>query len=306
MRVLIPGISGSVGRKVAERLSAAGHQVTGIDRRPWPYPPAGVEVHQVDIRKRAAEEIFRKVRPEAVVHLATVTHLMERSEDRYRINLGGTKAVFDHCNTYGVEHVIFVGRHTYYGAAADAPLYHREEEPPRAIEKFPELADLVAADLYAGSALWRLPGMTTTVLRICYTLGPSGQGTLAKFIRSPRVPLVLGFDPMFQFMHEDDEARAICIALEKRIRGVFNVAGPPPVPLSVIVRQTGRTPIPLPESAWLLMLGHFGFPALSRGALDHIKHPVIMDTVAFRTATGFEVQHDDVHTLHAYRDTFPV
>lgn len=305
-KVLIPGISGAVGRMVASRLAATGHQIVGIDRRPWPYPPAGVEVHQVDIRKRAAEDIFRKFRPDAVIHLATVTHLMERSEDRYRINLGGTRAVFHHCDTYGVKHIIFVGRHTYYGAAADAPLYHMEEEPPMAIEKFPELADLVAADLYAGSSIWRHPSLTTTVLRICYTLGPSGQGTLARFIRAPRVPLVLGFDPLFQFMHEEDEARAICAALENPVRGVFNVAGPAPVPLSVIIRQAGRVPIPLPETAWRLMLGRFGFPALSRGALDHIKYPIIMDTSAFQTASGFVHEHDDVRTLREYRDTFPV
>ncbi len=305
MRVLIPGISGAVGRGVATRLAASGHQIVGIDRRAWAYPPAGVEVHQVDIRKRAAEDIFRKFRPDAVVHLATVTHLMERSEDRYRINLEGTRAVFHHCTTYGVKHIVFVGRHTYYGAAADAPLYHKEEEPPMAIEKFPELADLVAADLYAGSALWRYPEMTTTVLRICYTLGPSGQGTLGRFLRGSRVPLVLGFDPLFQFMHEEDEARAICAAVETPVRGVFNVAGPAPVPLSVIIRQTGRVAIPLPEIAWRLMLGRFGFPSLSRGALDHIKYPIIMDNSAFRTACGFVHEHDDARILHEYRDTFP-
>ena len=33
----------------------------------------------------------------------------------------------------------------------------------------------VAADLFAGSALWRYPDMTTTVLRMCYTLGPAVQ-----------------------------------------------------------------------------------------------------------------------------------
>jgi len=306
LRVLIPGISGAVGRMVATRLAAAGHRVVGIDRRPWSYPPAGVEVYQVDIRKRNAEDIFRRFRPQSVVHLATVTHLMERSEDRYRINLDGTRAVFHHCNTYGVGHIVFVGRHTYYGAAADAPLYHGEEEPPMAIDKFPELADLVAADLYAGSALWRHPGLTTTVLRICYTLGPSGQGTLARFLRGARVPLVLGFDPLFQFMHEEDEARAICTAVENPVRGVFNVAGPPPVPLSVIIRQAGRTPVPLPETAWRMMLGRFGFPALSRGAVDHLKYPVIVDSNAFHEATGFRHEHSEARTLHEYRDTFPV
>ena len=53
--------------------------------------------------------------------MATVTHVKTHSDDRYRINLGGTKAVFDFCHRYGVKQAIFVGRHTYYGAAPDSP-----------------------------------------------------------------------------------------------------------------------------------------------------------------------------------------
>ena len=80
---------------VAAELLAKGHEVIGIDRRPWPEAPRGVEMHEVDIRKRGAEDVFRKVRPNAVIHMATVTHLVVQSEDRYRINLGGTRAVFE-------------------------------------------------------------------------------------------------------------------------------------------------------------------------------------------------------------------
>jgi UDP-glucose 4-epimerase len=305
MRVLITGVSSKIANVVAERLLAEGHEIIGIDRRPWPNAPAGVEMHEVDIRKRAAEEVFRKSRPEAVVHMATVTHLVERSEDRYRINLGGTRAVFDHARAYGVRHVVFVGRHTYYGAAPDAPLYHTEDEPPMAAFTFPELSDLVAADLYATTALWRSPDLCTTVLRICYTLGPSGVGTLCGYLRGPRVPTILGFDPLFQFLHDRDVARAIARALDTRLRGVFNVAGPQPVPLSTIVRATGRRTIPLPEIVFNLLLGRFGLPRLPPGALGHIKYPVVIDAAAFRKATGFTYEVDEVQAMREFRDAFP-
>jgi len=78
MRVLVTGISSKIPNLVAERLLAGGHEVIGIDRRPWPGAPAGVQMHEVDIRKRAAEDVFRKTRPEVVVHMATVTHLLSR------------------------------------------------------------------------------------------------------------------------------------------------------------------------------------------------------------------------------------
>lgn len=306
MRVLIPGIASGLGRKLALRLFEAGHEVIGIDARIWPDAPRAIELHRADIRKRAAEEIFRKRRPEAVVHLATVGSLVVRDEERTNINLGGTRAVFDHCRTWGVRHVVFVGRHTYYGAGPDAPLYHREDEPPGGVQSFPELSDLVAADLYAATALWRMPELATTILRVCYTLGPTGHGTLAKYLRGRRVPTLLGFDPLYQFMHEDDTVDAILLALEKRPRGVFNVAGPQPVPLSKLVRETGRTVVPLPEFLFNRVLGKAGLPRLAPGATLHVQYPVVVDDGAFREATGFQHQWDEIETMKAFASAFPV
>jgi UDP-glucose 4-epimerase len=204
-----------------------------------------------------------------------------------------------------VEHVVFVGRHTYYGAAPDAPMYHTEDEPPMALSSFPELADLVAADLYAGSALWRQPKLTTSVLRFCYTLGPSGSGTLGTFLKGSTIPTILGYDPLFQFMHEADVTEALVATILKRPRGVFNVAGPQPLPLSVVIRESGRRMIPLPEFVFAGALGRFGLPKLPPGALSHIKYPLVVDAAAFRNATGFEHKYDELATLHAYRDKRP-
>lgn len=305
MRILIPGISGSIARCVAIRLLEEGHEVTGVDVRPWPGAPRELDLHSVDIRKRGAEEIFRKKKPQVVIHMATVTSLMVPGEDRYRINLGGTRAVFEHCRAYGVEHAVVVGRHTYYGAGPDAPLYHTEEEPPQELGAFPELADLVAADLFAATQLWRTPQLTTSVLRLCYTLGATGSGTLASFLRGKRVPMVLGFDPLFQFLHEEDAAEAVVLAVQKRLRGIYNVAGPQPLPLSVVAREAGRSTLPLPESLLAMLLGRAGLPRLSRGALAHIKYPIVVDATAFRKATGFDHRYDEIETVKVFGDAFP-
>jgi UDP-glucose 4-epimerase len=303
VRILIPGAAGAIARKVAIRLKESGHEVIGIDRRPWVNAP--IEFYEVDIRKRAAEDAFRKARPQAMLHMATVTSLVVPGEERYHINLGGTRAAFEYAREYGVEHCVFVGRHTFYGAGPDSPLFHTEDEPPMALASFPELADLVAADLYAGTTLWRFPDLCTTVLRMCYSLGPTGHGTLATFLRGPRVPTLAGFDPLFQFMHEKDAAAAIVLALEKRTRGVFNVTGPPSVPLSVIIQETGRKNLPLPQFLVAMMIGRFGLPKLPPGALAHIKYPVIADGTAFRKATGFDHSFDEAVAMRDFREAFP-
>lgn len=307
MRVLIPGISGGIARKLALRLKHAGHEVAGVDVRPWETArEAGIEVFRGDVRKRAAEDVFRRWRPEAVVHMATVTAFTVPGAERGRINLDGTKAVFDHCATHGVKQLLFVGRHTFYGAAPDSPLYHSEDEPPRALEAIPELADLVASDLYAATALWRLPSMTTAVLRLPYTLGEPGTGTLATFLKGRRVPLVLGYDPLFHVLQEEDVVTALHLALEKQLRGIFNVAGPPPIPLSVIVRETGRTVVPLPAPVLSFLMGRAGLPRLSTGALDHLRYPIVVDNRRFLEATGFEYKHSVADTLRIYREAAPV
>src|SRR5262249_41164698 len=214
-----------------------------------------------------------------------------------RTTLSAPRAGFDPSAHSGAKRCIFVGRHTYYGAAADSSLYHTEEDPPFAMTTFPELADLVAADLYAGSALWRYPDLGTCVLRMCYTLGPSVSGTLATFLKAQRVPMVLGFDPLYQFMHEEDAADAICLALEKNLRGVYNVAGPQPMPLSNLIRTAGRTPVPVPEVLLRAVFGRFGLPQLPPGAVAHLKYPVVIDDSSFRAKTGFNHRFDEDQTI---------
>ena len=301
MKVLVTGISGKLGRLVGLELLRRGYQVAGIDRRPWPGGPQGVEVHQVDIRKRPAEDVFRTYRPDAAIHMATVTHLVTKTPDRMRVNLYGTRAFIHHCHEYGVKQAIFAGRHTFYGAAADSPLYHTEDEPPISAHAFPELADLVAADLYAASALWRYPEIATAVLRLVYTLGPSQHGTLAAFLKGPRVPLVMGFDPLFHFIHEQDAAAAIVTALAHKLHGIFNVSGPTPVPLSTIVKAAGRRPMPMPETLFKLGVGRLGLPTLPAAAVDHLKYPIVVDSDAFRRATGFRHSYDERETIQSFR-----
>lgn len=302
MKALITGIAGAHAQLVALRLIDAGHEVLGIDVRPWQGAPRGVKIFQTDVRKRPAADVFRVHRPDVVIHMATVTHFNASAEQRYRVNLRGTQAVFRYCEEFGVKEAVFVGRHTIYGAAADAPLYRHEDEPPLAVSTFPELSDLVAADLYASRALWSCKSMRTVVLRIVYALGPSGRGTLASFLAGPRVPMVLGFDPLFHVMHEDDAAKAIVVAAQSEIAGVYNVAGPAPVPLSVLCRATGRQAFPMLEGMVPRFLGRFGLPKLPRGAIAHLKHPVVVDNSAFVAATGFQHTWDEHATLASFRD----
>jgi len=101
---------------------------------------------------------------------------------------------------------------------------------------------------------------------------------------------MMGFDPMLQFIHEEDVAEAIALTLEYGLQGVFNVTGPGQVPLHTAIRETGGRAIPLPEPLFrpvfdrLFNWGLWPYPA---GALDYLKYPVTLSGKRFVEATNF-------------------
>jgi UDP-glucose 4-epimerase len=81
---------------------------------------------------------------------------------------------------------------------------------------------------------------------------------------------------------------------------VFNVAGPNPLPLSNLIAEAGREQVAIPEALISLALGKFGLPWLPKGAISHLKYPVVVDTRAFREQSGFIHEFDEYDTLAAF------
>lgn len=63
----------------------------------------------------------------------------------------------------------------------------------------------------------------------------------------------LGFDPICSVISDKDSARAIRAALHSRRSGIYNIAGREAVPLSVLLRWTGRSApaLPHPLLSWV-------------------------------------------------------
>jgi len=87
------------------------------------------------------------------------------------------------------------------------------------------------------------------------------------------------------------------------VRGVFNVSGPPPLPLSVIAHAAGKRTLPVPEGLFRAMLGRFGLPELPQGAVEHIKFPIVIDSMRFKKTIGFRYTHDAEATIESFRAT---
>jgi UDP-glucose 4-epimerase len=301
MKVLITGICSSIGRLLTLELLEAGYDVCGLDRRVVDGAPSGVRVYDGDLRGAVVHELFRAERPDVVAHLATVSPFSLSGVARHRVNLLATRALLDAVARHGVGTLVFASRHLYYGAAADLPLYHREDDPPHGVETYPEAADLVAADLLVSTALWRIPRTRTAILRLCHPLGPSTRGVLGQLLCGTRVPTVLGFDPLVQFLHAVDVARAIRTTVEQGLRGIYNVGSARPLPISQIISALGRTNVAIPEALFRISVGRFGFPDIPAGALSLLKYPIVVDDASFRSRTGFAPRFDVRETLEQFK-----
>jgi UDP-glucose 4-epimerase len=288
-KVLITGIAGGQGRLLTRRLREK-YEVCGVDREGWRKAPRGVSVHVVDVRKKKFEDVIRTEMPAAIVHMGFVRHFRTSEQERYDVNVRGTKQLLDHCVNHGVQSLILLSSSYVYGAAPENPYYMDEDSPLSGSRSYPEIRDLVEVDTLASAFLWRYPHIRTCVLRPVNVLGRYVHSMIGTYLRQQRVPTVMGFDPMMQFIHEEDVSEAIALALEHGLQGVFNVVGPGEVPLHTAIEETGGSALSLPEPVMrplfsrLFRWGALPYPP---GAIDYLKFPVTVSGARFAEATNF-------------------
>lgn len=288
-KILITGISSGLGRLLTRRLEGNA-EICGVDLQRWKGAPRGVRIHHVDVRKRRFEEVIRTERPDAIVHMGMIRHFRTDARTRHDVNVRGTRRLLDHCVAYDVKALIVISSSYVYGAAPENPYHMDEDAPLSASRGYPEIRDLVEVDTLASGFLWKHPEIHTSVLRSVNVLGRYAETMASRYLRQGRVPTVMGFDPMMQFIHEQDMTEAVALALEKRIRGVYNVVGAGEVPVHTAIRETGGAAWPVPEPILrgafgaLFRWGVGGYPA---GMLDYLKYPVTLSGRRFAEATGF-------------------
>lgn len=288
-KVLITGIAGGQGRLIARRLAGT-FALTGVDRTPWEGHPPGLTVHQLDLRKRKMEDIFRTERPDAVVHHAFIRHFRSDPRVRHEVNVLGTKRLLEYCITHGVKRIVVLSSSYVYGALPDNPYYMDEDHPLNVSRTYPEVRDLAEVDSLVTAFLWQHPEIATTILRPVNTLGYYVHSAIGRYLRQRYIPVIMGFNPMMQFIHEEDVAEAVALALQTGTHGVYNVVGPGAVPLKVALQETGGTGVSIPEPiarAIFRRLFSLGLYHTPPGAMDFLKYPVTLDGRRFQKATGF-------------------
>jgi UDP-glucose 4-epimerase len=300
--IVVTGMSGRLGRVVVRRLHLDGrYRLVGLDRRPFEGRPKDVEHHQVDLRSKKARDVFRAGGVDALVHMGVMHDPRASAAELYSWNVGGTSRLLEYCQAYGVRKVVVLSSANVYGPRPDNPQFLTEEAPLMAAQRFPQMRDLVEIDHLVSTFFWKAREIETVILRPVHILGKVHNAP-SNYLRLDPVPVLLGFDPMVQVIHERDVAEAILRALQPGARGIFNVTGPGEVPLSVILRELGRATLPVPhplaKPLWsaAFRLGLSSYPV---GEFDFIRYVCMVDGSRARDELGFRPRHTLRETIAA-------
>lgn len=271
MIVVVTGAAGALGDRVITRLHACTDTPTNA--------PIDVVVHRdgekieacgcdVVIDLGSSDHDRRAARRESVTEFATVTLAIA---DRLR-----------------ATQVVFVSSAMVYGALANNPIPLTEESTLRPDVEFVFARQLASAEELVEQ--WRLvtPDRATCVLRPAVSLVAGGDSRLATAIVSGFGRRLAEADPPSQYLHLDDLADAVVLAVTDRLDGVYNVAPDGWVAGDRVRALSGERPrLPLPERLGELVAGlrwRFQRGPIPPGLLSYTLEPWVVSNGRLRAA----------------------
>src|SRR5690606_21478324 len=113
---------------------------------------------------------------------------------------------------------------------------------------------------------------------------------LTRYLSHRLVPTILGFDPLWQFVHEADAVAAFKLAVDHDVPGVFNIVGDGVLPLSTVIKLAGRVAVPLPRSLAGTLVSALWLAHVSEAPpsfFDYLQYVCVADGEAAKRGMGF-------------------
>ena len=232
MRYLVTGAAGFIGSHLAEALSAAGHEVLGIDSFTDYYDPAvkernaaGLDVRRLDLARDELDfagwdGVFHLAGQPGVRSFGDVFPLyVER-------NVLASQRVFEAASRAGAR-VVFASSSSIYGEAERYPT--PEETPPRPLSPY-GITKLACEHLARASG--KSLGLDAVVLRYFNAYGPRQRPDMAfprvveALLEGRRFTLYGDGEQSRSFTYVGDVVAASVLAMERAGAGsVYNVGG---------------------------------------------------------------------------------
>jgi UDP-glucose 4-epimerase len=322
LTVAVTGPTGEIGQAFVAALerSREVHRVLGMARRPFDPAARGwkkVVYRRGDVLDRAAVAALAKD-ADVVVHLAFM--IMGGAAESRRVNLEGSRNVFEATAASGVKRLVYASSVAAYGYHANNPQPRTEDVPARGSDGHYYSAQKAEVE----AALHETLDASATdayVLRPCIVAGPDAPMLIDSLPytqiseRLPRavlrlldgVPILRPVLPdpgvPFQLVHHDDVATALRAAvLGRGPAGAYNLAGSGQLTVAQLADELGWYSIPVPElavDAVAEMIARLGFLPAQAQWISAFREPVIMDAAKARRELGWRPRHDALQTLRA-------
>jgi nucleoside-diphosphate-sugar epimerase len=321
LTVAVTGPTGEIGGSLIDALEASAEvgSVRGMARGAFDPAAAGwrkATYQRGDILDRGhLAELFDGA--DVAVHLAFAI-FGDREETR-RINLEGSRNVFEAAVEAGVGRLVYASSVAAYGFHPENPQPLTEETPAIGSSRFyysEQKAELEETldEVLAGSEL------SAYVFRPCIVAGPRATMLIEQTVGAvrlgdptprlrrhvlDRIPLLRPILPdagvPLQLVHHDDVAAALAAAVEgKGEPGAYNLAGDGEILIADIARSLGWRSVRVPRPALgvgTTVAGRLSFISPQLEWATALTTPVIMDTAKARRELGWRPRFDAAETL---------
>ncbi|MGD2079057.1 MAG: NAD-dependent epimerase/dehydratase family protein [Chloroflexota bacterium] len=288
--LLVSGVGGYWGRKLAQRLlDVDGIKVIGIDRLAPSNEIPGLDFILADSSNPLLAELLHTESVSAVCHL-DFTSVIEADEAVTRQNVSGLANVLGACAEADVERIVVKSSTAVYGARPDNSLFLSEESPLRGSKNYGYSHDLLEIEALCNGFRSQWQDIGLTVLRFANIIGTAAQTPMSQFLSLRTPPILFGFDPIMQMVHEDDVVEALAHAMLNESPGAFNVAAEDAMPLSRILRLARCAPIPI-----IHPLAYRGMRMLAGTGLDPERYvPIEWDYLRYSLVTDLSGMVDEL------------
>lgn len=293
MRVVVTGVAGSVGSRVAARLLALDDvEVVGIDRIDKPLDGL-VEHHAGDLRTLDLDSILEG--SDVLVHLASA---YGRNEfvDASSHDTRAVRMCLDAAARTGVGRCVLLSSAMVYGARPDNPVPLTEQAPVHpeslAFAESKRTIERLGID-------WQQRTDGRLVILRPTTAVAHGQSTWVARSLQLAAALSSDFDPQMQFLHLDDLADAVVVTCrgDDSVAGVYNVAPDGWVRADEVRSLSGRAPrlrIPAPFADEIVRFSwERGIVATPPGIMPYVMYPWVVANDRLR-ALGWEPGYANV------------
>ena len=249
-RILVTGVSSFWGGRLAQAIERdpAVEAIIGVSTEDPTCELHRTEFVRLGLQHALLSRIVQAAEIDTVIDTRLVVDSLQASPRvAHEANVIGTMNILAACGgpDSPVRKVIFKSSGHYYGCEQDDPAFFtetmRRPHPPRTRLE----SDIVEAEKAVEGFAQRNPEVTVTVLRFVNALGPDLRTSHTELFELPAVPCILGFDPGYQFIHEEDLVGVLRFAAARDLPGIYNATGDGVLALSEVASLLGKPLAPI-------------------------------------------------------------